>query len=380
MDGSPPTDPPKARAPAPSPKTSAPAGAPKGSKRAKQKRRRRLPARTFQFTRQGKLFLLVTFGVGLAAVNTGNNLLYLVLGLMLSLLLVSGTLSDVALWRVKIRRTLPKRAFVGQPMVVELLLENGKGVPAYAVEVEDLAADEVRAERRCFFLKVDPRVTRPATYRRTPARRGWLRFERIMTRTRYPFGLIEKGRRVTAPGELLVYPRLVPVDLRAVLAGATGHGAPDRKRGRGEVDGLRDHRDGDEARSIHWLRTAALDRVVVRERSAEARARLAVVLDDARPPLSDADAALWDEGFEAAVSEAASIAHAAHGAGVAVEVHTRSGGTSLVQPGEPLTPVLRFLALVTPAATTAPLPSPRGAHVHRVAVALADAPPTEVAA
>ena len=35
-------------------------------------------------TRAGWIFFLLTFGVGFAALNTGNNLLYLVLSLMLS--------------------------------------------------------------------------------------------------------------------------------------------------------------------------------------------------------------------------------------------------------------------------------------------------------
>ena len=345
------------------------------------------------------MFLAVTFGVGLAAVNTGNNLLYLVLGLMLSLLLVSGTLSDVALWRAKIERVLPKRAQVGRPSVISLRLSNDKPVPAYAVEIEDLALDEDHAERRCFFLKVAARGEQTATYRRVPTRRGWLRFERMMLRTRYPFGLIEKGWPQRVPGELLVYPAVVPVDVRRILGGAEGLGTPDRRLGRGaEIDGLREHREGDEARSIHWRRSAALDRLVVREHAAEARARLTLLLDEARPSFDgfagsagsaadgvvrsagsdEADAAAWDEGFEVAVSEAASLAYAALEAGAAVEVRTRRGASPLVLPGSPADPILRFLALLepTPSHEEPPLTAPRGSVVHRIAVSFASAPTT----
>ena len=44
--------------------------------------RRLRPPRRLRFTREGKYFIGITFGVGFAAVNTGNNLLYLVLGLL----------------------------------------------------------------------------------------------------------------------------------------------------------------------------------------------------------------------------------------------------------------------------------------------------------
>jgi uncharacterized protein (DUF58 family) len=339
------------------------------SKKNAEKKRRR---RAFRFTREGKMFLAVTFGVGLAAVNTGNNLLYLVLGLMLSLLLVSGTLSDVALWHARVERVLPKRAQVGRPSVISLRLANDKPVPAYAVEIEDLALDEAQADRRCFFLKVAARGDQTATYRRVPTRRGWLRFERMMLRTRYPFGLIEKGWPHRVPGELLVYPAVVPVDVRRILGGAEGLGTPDRRLGRGpEIDGLREHREGDEARSIHWRRSAALDRLVVREHAAEARARLTLLLDEARPSFDDEDDALaWDEGFEVAVSEAASLANAALEARAAVEVRTRRGASPLVLPGSPADPILRFLALLetTPSHDAPPLTAPRGSVVHRIAV------------
>lgn len=347
--------------------------APPRSREAKRRKKaaRATRRRAFRFTREGKLFVAVTFGVGLAAVNTGNNLLYLVLGLMLSLLLVSGTLSDVALWRVRVDRILPRRAQVGRPLVVSLRLRNHKPVPAYAVELEDLVESEDQADRRCFFLKVAAQGEQTATYRRLPTRRGRLRFERVVLRTRYPFGLIEKGwpRRVT--DELIVYPAVEPSDARRILGGARGLGAPDRRRGRGgEVEGLRDHREGDEARAIHWRRSAALDRLVVREHTAETRARLSILLDDARPKLEGDDALAWDAGFEAAIVEAASLASAALELGAAVEIRTRHGSSPVVLPGAPADPILRFLALLeaTPAAGAPPLEAPRGGVVHRIGV------------
>ncbi len=47
------------------------------------------PPRRLQFTREGKYFVGITIGVGFAAINTGNNLLYLLLGMMLSLIIVA---------------------------------------------------------------------------------------------------------------------------------------------------------------------------------------------------------------------------------------------------------------------------------------------------
>ena len=57
------------------------------------------PPRKLKFTREGKYYLGITLGVGFAAINTGNNLLYLLLGMLLSLIVVSGVMSDLSLRR-----------------------------------------------------------------------------------------------------------------------------------------------------------------------------------------------------------------------------------------------------------------------------------------
>src|SRR6185436_19935940 len=54
--------------------------------------RRFRPPRKLKFTREGKYFLGITLGVGFAAINTGNNLLYLLLGMLLSLIVLSGVM------------------------------------------------------------------------------------------------------------------------------------------------------------------------------------------------------------------------------------------------------------------------------------------------
>ena len=42
-------------------------------------RRRFRPPRRLSFTREGKIIVVLSVGVGFAAINTGNNLLYLLL-------------------------------------------------------------------------------------------------------------------------------------------------------------------------------------------------------------------------------------------------------------------------------------------------------------
>lgn len=297
-------------------------------------------------TREGRVFILVTLGVGAAAVNTGNNLLYLVLGLLLSLIVLSGVLSEQVLRGLSVRRRLPKRAFAGSPCLIELTVENEKGrLPSLSIETEDVAKD-APTDRRCYFLKVAPRSEQAASYQRTPARRGIVRLTEVRVRTRYPFGLFEKGRVLDLADELLVYPALAPLSRASSQGGPAGADLPTSRLGRGaDVASLRDYQEGDEVRAIHWRRSASLDRLVVRERHHDAARRLTLLIDERRP--GDADEG-WDARFESAISMAAATAARALAEGSSVEAVARSGSSPLVLPGQPADPVWRFLALLEP--------------------------------
>ena len=170
--------------------------------------RRRRSRRKFRLTREGRAFLLVTVGVGFAAVNTANNLLYLVLGLLLSLLLVSGVLSDLALWKLRIHRKLPTRLFAGTRTLIEVAALNDKRwLASVSVEIVDEVDAVDSAPAR--FLRIEPGQTGLAGYPFEAPRRGLIELGDMRVLTRYPFGLIEKGYTLYEPDEAIVYPRLL---------------------------------------------------------------------------------------------------------------------------------------------------------------------------
>jgi len=292
-------------------------------------------------TREGKAFVFVTVGVGVAAFNTGNNLLFLVLGFMLSLIVLSGVMSETAIRGLRVSRRLPNRAFAGQLCLVELVLQNEKPrSPSYSLEIEDLAQDGP-TERRCYFLKVGPGAEQAAVYRRTPPRRGMLRFVGFRVATRYPFGIFEKWRVLSSPSELLVYPALLPdAELQHELQ-SHGLDAPSARIGPGtEVAGLRGYEAGDDARAIHWRRTAAFGRLMVTERQSDASTQLSILLDN----IDSGDA----EAFEKLVSRAATLIVLALGRGLSAEVICHGSRSALLMGHAPADPILRYLALLAP--------------------------------
>ncbi len=197
-------------------------------------RKRYRPPRRLKFTREGKVFIGITLGVGFAAINTGNNLLYLLLGMLLALIIVSGMMSELSLRDLTVVRRLPARAQVGRPHLVEIeVFNHKKRVPSYAIEVEDLRAGQP-ADKRCFFLKISPMSAQVAAYRRTPLKRGQDRHVGFRIATRFPFGLFEKSREVSAAGELVIYPAVDPLQLGPATRGKTNGTDGTLRRGHSE--------------------------------------------------------------------------------------------------------------------------------------------------
>ncbi len=315
--------------------------------------------RRLRFTREGKVFVGVTIGVGFAAVNTGNNLLYLVLGLLLSLVILSGVLSEIALRGLDFRRRLPRRAFAGTPPLVEIEVHNRKRfAPSYSIEVEDRIEGR-RTDKRCYFLKVSAGARQTAAYRRVAPVRGTERYLALRVATRFPFGLFEKWREVKMPEEQLVLPAPLRTGGRAAPALTSGDLLTRDERGHGEIDGVRELMDGDPARDIHWPKTAALGRAVARERKREGARAVRIELAN-RPPGGNGQATPeWAARLEDDIRRAAFMTLEALHQGaqvhlVAQEVRGEGPRTVSVRPGSQAADrALAFLARLPP---DAPMP------------------------
>ncbi len=298
------------------------------------------------------MFFALTLGVGFAALNTGNNLLYLVFSFLLGFLVLSGVLSEAALRRVEVRRRLPREIFAEAPVPVALEVENAqRRVPSYAIVVEDLAGDDVHEARslgRVFVLRLAAGAPQERAYLLTAPARGPLRLAGFRVSTRFPFGLFAKSLLLEAPAETLVYPALDLV--RALPAGGPGRStgeARSRTQGRGtEAAGLRAFRSGDSARSVHWRASARRGALLVRDREREEKPELEVLLRTRGRPAGEA--------FERAVRRAASEVVAHLGAGFRVGLTTDEERFAPADGSAHRGRLLSFLARVAPDARLRP--------------------------
>src|SRR5262252_9575312 len=246
-------------------------------------RRRFRPPRRLAFTREGRIIVLLSVGVGFAAINTGNNLLYLLLGWLLSFINASGILSEMTLRRLVVERRPPPRVHAGEPFLMEVAITNDKPSRAsYSIEVEDLVGT-TPLDKRCYFLKIPAAKTQRTSYRHTFVRRGLYTLTGYRVATKFPFALFRKSRDVDAPLEVLVYPARVMVPRPAPRTATRGENRANRTGRRGEFFGLREHRPGDDRRDVHWKSSARTGRLLVREYEDELAREVTIAVDNALP-------------------------------------------------------------------------------------------------
>ncbi len=299
--------------------------------------------RTLSLTRDGKYYIAITLGIGLAAINTGNNLLYLLLGWLLSLIVASGILSNTCLRGLRVTRRLPKRVYALTPFSVQLQTFNSKQrLASYSIGVEDVC-EEKPVDKRCFFLKIPEGKTQQTSYRHTIGKRGLYTFTGARLSTKFPFGLFVKRNTIDARDTLLVFPKTYPIALPPPSAQQQGDSPTPVVGRRGEFFGLREYRDGDDRRSIHWRSSARSQKLLVREYQDESQKSITLLLDNALPsPRGESE----ELALEDAISMCASLCSAYLAKGFVVRLIARGALVPFAAGEMQNQRILRALALM----------------------------------
>lgn len=263
----------------------------------------------------------IIFGVGFGALNTGNNLLYLVFALMLAFLVLSGILSETSLRGVSVERVLPRELFAGMPQLVVLRIRNAQPrIAAFALSVEDRLETDAgeSAAGRCFALRVGPASTVERSYAWSPPRRGIHHFVSLTVSTRFPFGLFVKSLVLELPGDALVYPALIALARMQPESPSrsAAHDRPGRSPAGDALASVREFVRGDSAARVQWRRSLRSGRLVVGEREGQTASEVEILL----PLAPEIPAAAQEERISRATSEI--VEHLA--AGHRVGLRTRS--------------------------------------------------------
>jgi len=307
----------------------------------------------YEFTRAGLIYVVLMFSIALAAVNTGNNLLHLILAALLAGLLVSGVVSRLMLQGLEIELDLPEHIFARRPTAARLTLHNQKRVFASfavtlappAVRKRDTAPDRQVLTEPVFWDFLPAQSARPRHRELAFSVRGRYAQEGLRLATRFPFGLLVKARYVPLRREVIVLPAIEPTaEFYEVLPLVSGEvETPAKGRGH-DLYGIRDYQANDTARHVDWKATARSQQLKVREFTREDERRVILVLD---PHLASAEAAEHAR-FEKAVDLCACLAWHFYEVGAEMQFVTQGFETRMGPSSAVIYPALERLALVQP--------------------------------
>lgn len=264
-------------------------------------------------TTGGWVFIGFTLLVGLGAHISQNNLLYLVLGVSLSCILFSGFYSGAMLMAVRVRREPIAAMEAGRTSCVRFsVTSRAKWFPGFALLIREAKTGESHGwERtlppvRAVLDHLPPGQTRIVSAPITPTHRGRWRIDTIEMSSGFPFGMMSKTIRVSAPERFLVRPRTVAVSIQ--LPHSDARGASDgtglawERAASGDFLALREYVAGDPIRLVSWKASARLGEPVVTQLDEPTQRRVVIELDPLGPPGAGAD------GRELAIARAGSIA------------------------------------------------------------------------
>lgn len=252
-----------------------------------------------RLTRLGGGYLVFTLVIGFAALNTGNNSLYIGLSFMLGGLLASGIASKGGLSRFDVEILSREEAWAGERVEGVLRVVNRSRI----WDVRDLVVDCDLFEQPIHLSLATHRTTEEVRVPFRFPRRGRVAIHHVDLYTRYPFGLFLKKRRVRVQGEWIVYPAVVDEDVPRPAAGARAAETVPRKRSGSGSDlfAFRDYVRGDSLRHVHWKKSASLGRWIMKQLEEETAPAVVVAVDPVRPAHVPA------ERFERMISEAATV-------------------------------------------------------------------------
>jgi uncharacterized protein (DUF58 family) len=309
----------------------------------------------YHITREGWMYFAAVSVVIFAAINTANNLLYMVLSALLAVLVLSGFLSALNFRYIRMGIRIPEHCFAGEFFPISIQAHNRKRIfPSFSMHFEPATDGAFRFSP--FYVPVIGGLRNTSqTGQALLAKRGRYTMREVKAASRYPFGFFLKDRTYPVEAECICYPEIMPQE-RINISVADIQGSTQRyDRGMGQdLYMIRDYVPSDSARHVHWKASAKTAMLKTREYAAEESRRIVLAFDRFAHP-GDV------EKFEQLVSYAASIAY--HLINDGVEVALVSDDWKSTQGNGPaeLESILQYLALVEMSQEAEPVAHDSGA-------------------
>src|SRR5215210_6840830 len=277
-------------------------------------------------TPRGRFFILGGSAVVVGSMVAGQRDVMRIGLLLLVLPVIAAVLVARARLRMSCERSVePAQVPLGSPMRGKISLGQDGRLPAGILLLEDTVPRELGSRPRFLVDKADLSWRRIVEYPLLGRVRGRFSTGPLRVRTTDPFGLVQLDRQFAATTQVMVTPRVVPLSALRTTggAGSTGEARPHRIGVVGTDDALvREYRQGDDVRRIHWRSTARWGDLMVRREEQAWDPSASIVLDSREPAHAGRGI---HSSLEWAVSAAASIGIHFLDDGFGIEIYEADG-------------------------------------------------------
>jgi uncharacterized protein (DUF58 family) len=301
--------------------------------------------RILQVTREGGGFIFLLFAVGIGAINTGNNLLYLVLAMCCSFIVVSGALSEQTLKGISVQVSLPKVAYPEDFYPLHLKISNAKKtISSYSLYVE-FPLDPMgryRIEQTAYAYQVSSQSSVDKSLMFVGLKRGPVHLKTVHLKTSFPFGFFVKTKILPIAVETLIFPVIKNVALPSPTEyseegeGTIGLAGDD-------LYSIREYQPGDPMAAVHWKSSAKTGTLRVKEFSKGGLHSYTLFLNIVDP---QTNFMVGPETLENRVTETASLAYHLIRRGDEVSLKTPTMQTPSGNTEAHLEHILKYLARV----------------------------------
>ena len=217
-----------------------------------------------RITKAGAIYIGVTLLLGFAAVNTGNNLLFLIVAALLAFMSVSGVSGWQNIKGLRVAIEFSDEIYAGRETFATVRLENRKRyLPSFLLDLTIPGSSVVS-----FFMlprKGGESDILPLTF----PRRGDQELAWAQVSSPFPVNFFVRRTGVSISGRCVVFPRPLPCEMAETADGRRSGGVEISRRKGYEGDLLRisDYTGAEPIKLIHWRLSARSDGLKVKELS-----------------------------------------------------------------------------------------------------------------
>lgn len=213
----------------------------------------------------GRIYILVSTLLGVIAVNSGNNLLYLTTAALLGYMLASGVAGRKNIARLSVTVEFSGDVYAGTPCSAVVRVTNkNRSLPVFWIEATLWNGGEASS---VFFPIIQPGKTESKALLTTFPQRGLQKIDDLDLCSTYPFNFFERFWPVVFETDVTVFPCPLPCDPAVALAARTDgerEGQTVVPLLETEIVGVRPYAEGDPMKRVHWKSSARTGKLQTR--------------------------------------------------------------------------------------------------------------------